>query len=70
VRFFLNAIDHHEEETLYLAIALVDLFKEIMELNSITGSTIAFIDITNFLCYRASLAKGSDCIVKTKLLPS
>jgi hypothetical protein len=62
VRIFLNLIPHHEEETLYLTIGLIDLFKDICETfnlpNSIKSADIlnyiveVMIQITKIECYR------------------
>ena len=48
VKFFLGMIEHEEIETLYLAMALIDTFKEISTKNK--QKEIAFLDLTNHLC--------------------
>ena len=49
VRFFLNIFTHEEHETLFLTIALIDIFKEISEAQNMS-QTIKFVDLTNLIC--------------------
>ena len=49
VRIFLNIIDHTEEETLYLVMALIEFFRIIAE-NANLKNFIKYIDITNYIC--------------------
>lgn len=49
VRVFLNIIEHKDNETLYLIMALIDFFRVISEnLNMCTF--IKYSDVTNFIC--------------------
>ena len=48
VRIFLNIIEHKENETLYLVIGLIDLFKEICESFNLTTHVRAT-DILNYI---------------------
>jgi len=47
-RIFLNAIEHEQDETLYLAISLIDLFKEICETYGLK-SHVKSKDVLNFI---------------------
>ncbi len=49
VRIFLNIIEHNEEETLYLVIAVIEFFRVVSESLDMT-SFVKCSDITNFIC--------------------
>ena len=48
-RIFLNIIEHTEEETLYLVMALIEFFRVVAENSNLTNF-IKYIDITNYIC--------------------
>ena len=54
IKIFLLQIDHCEEETLYLALSLKQLFNSILQRTTISSITIEFSDFTNFLCEKIS----------------
>ena len=54
IKIFLLQIEHSEEETLYLALSLKQLFNSILERTSLSSITIQFSDFTNFLCEKIS----------------
>lgn len=49
VRVFLNIIEHQDNETLYLIMALIDFFRVISE-NLNMAAFIKYTDVTNFIC--------------------
>lgn len=49
VRVFLNIIEHQDNETLYLIMALIDFFRVISE-NLNMATFIKHTDVTNFIC--------------------
>ena len=49
VRVFLNIIEHQDNETLYLIMALIDFFRVISENLNMT-TFIKYTDVTNFIC--------------------
>ena len=52
----LRVIEHQELETLYLAVALIDLYKSIQEAYLLDGN-IKLKDLTNYLCDVAKFGK-------------
>jgi hypothetical protein len=48
VKIFLNVVSHGEDETLYLTIALIDLFKEICETYNLKDK-VGSSDILNYI---------------------
>lgn len=66
VRIFLSIIEHTEEETLYIVIGLIDLFKEICEAFNLS-TNVKSSDVLNFIvdvmsfytneCYNVNLLK-------------
>lgn len=49
VRYFLSVIEHRDQETIYLTIALIDIFKELSQ-GKRNENEIAFLDLTNYFC--------------------
>jgi hypothetical protein len=49
VRVFLNIVEHQDNETLYLIMALIDFFRVISE-NLNMATFIKYTDVTNFIC--------------------
>lgn len=49
VRLFLNVIEHNEEETLFMVIATVDLFRKVSE-NIDMASHVKFQHLTDLMC--------------------
>lgn len=49
VRIFIYILKHKAHETLYLTIALIDLFKDISETVNLS-STLSFFDLTAYFC--------------------
>lgn len=68
VRIFLNIIQHKENETLYLCIALVDFFRLISESLNMQ-QFLKYIDVTNFICDEFGDTALDQQILKTKYLP-
>lgn len=68
VKIFLNIIEHQERETLYLVMALVELFRMISETLNMT-SYIKLQDVTNFICESFGEKNNEDCILMTKKFP-
>ncbi|EAR87863.2 WD domain, G-beta repeat protein (macronuclear) [Tetrahymena thermophila SB210] len=68
VRLFLNNIPHREDETLYLAISLIDLFKRISE-NLNLSSTIQMKHITSVICDRMQEKNSAQYKIQTVLMP-
>jgi len=65
IRTFLLQIDHQEEETLYLAMSLKQLFNAILERTSISSVTIELSDFTNYLCEKIS-KEDLDVVIPAK----
>lgn len=66
VKFFLALIPHEEVETLFLAMALIDTFKEISTKNR--EKEITFLDLTNYLCETIT-EKNTSIKIPFKLFP-
>ncbi|EAR85821.2 WD domain, G-beta repeat protein (macronuclear) [Tetrahymena thermophila SB210] len=49
IRILITSIDHKPHETIYITLALIDLFKEISESRGMS-TTISFNDFTGFIC--------------------
>ncbi|KAL4499692.1 hypothetical protein ABPG72_017232 [Tetrahymena utriculariae] len=68
VRLFLNNIPHREDETLYLSISLIDLFKRISE-NLNLSSTIQMKHITSVICDKMQEKNSAQYKIQTVLMP-
>lgn len=68
VRIFLNILEHQSQETLYLIMALVELFRIISESLNM-ASYLKYQDITNYICDSYIENSMDDYLLKTKQFP-
>ena len=68
VRMFLNVIEHKEDETIYMVMAIVELFRRVSE-NMNMATHLKFQNLTDLMCQSYGESLPDQHVIPTNKLP-